>query len=322
MRGKLCQLGGLYLISLMLLSLLVACTSAPTEKPESPVGVPTFPVEMTDQAGRVVRIEKIPEKIISLAPSNTEIVYALGLEDRLVGVTEYCDYPEVAKEKPLIGGFSTVDIEKVVVIQPDLILATNIHKDEVLPQLERLGLTVLTLDPKTVDEILEAINLIGQCTGKKEEASHLVTEMKNRIKAVTDKTSALPEAQRLRVFYILWHDPLMTVSAETRIHELIVKAGGMNIAQDLEGGYPTMSLEAVLMANPQVIIAGSGHGTGENLPFQFALTEPRLAEVEARRNDRVYEIDADLTSRPAPRIVDGLEKLAEFIHPELFEESP
>ena len=322
MRGNLCQLGGLYLICLMLLSLLVACTSAPTEEPESPVGVPTFPLEMTDQAGRVVRIEKIPEKIISLAPSNTEIVYALGLEDRLVGVTEYCDYPEAAKEKPQVGGFSTVDIEKVVEIQPDLILATNIHKDEVTPQLKRLGLTVLTLDPKTVDEILEAINLIGRFTGKTKAASQLTTEMENRIKAVTDKTLALPEAQRPAVFYILWHDPLRTVSAEARIHELIVKAGGMNIAQDLEGGYPTMSLEAVIMANPQVIIAGSGHGTGENLPFQFALTEPRLAEVEARRNDRVYEIDADLTSRHAPRIVDGLEKLAEFIHPELFEESP
>lgn len=322
MRSKPSHLGGLCLISLMLLSILVACTSAPIEEPESPVEVPTFPVEMTDQAGRVVRIEKIPEKIISLAPSNTEIVYALGLEDRLVGVTEYCDYPEAAKEKPLIGGFSTVDIEKVVEIQPDLILATNIHKDEVLPQLERLGLTVLTLDPKTVDEIPEAINLIGWFTGKKEEASHLVTEMENRIKAVTDKTLALPEAQRPAVFYILWHDPLRTVNAEARIHELIVKSGGMNIAEDLEGDYPTMSLEAVLMANPQVIIAGSGHGTGENLPFQFALTEPRLAEVEARRNGRVYEIDADLTSRPAPRIVDGLEKLAEFIHPELFGESP
>lgn len=322
MRSKSSHLGGFCLISLMLLSLLVACTSAPTEEPEPPVGVLTFPVEMTDQAGRVVRVEKIPEKIISLAPSNTEIVYALSLEDRLVGVTEYCDYPEAAKEKPKIGGFSTVDIERVVAIQPDLILAANIHKKEVIPQLERLGFTVLTLDPKTVDEILEAINLIGWFTGKKEEASHLVTEMKNRIKTVTDKTLALPEAQRPAVFYILWHDPLRTVSAEARIHELIVKAGGMNIAQDLEGGYPTMSLEAVLMANPQVIIAGSGHGTGENLPFQFALTEPRLTEVEARRNGRVYEIDADLTSRPAPRIVDGLEKLAEFIHPELFGESP
>jgi len=276
---------------------------------------------MRDQTGRMVRIEKVPQKIISLAPSNTEILYALHLSDRLVGVTEYCDYPEAAKDKPKIGEFSTIDIEKVVEIQPDLILATNIHKDEVVPQLERLGLTVLTLDPKTIDEVLEAINLIGKFTGKKEEASQLVTEMRNRIKAITDKTDNLPETQRLRVFYILWHEPLMTVGSETRIHELIVKAGGINIAQDLAGDYPTISLEAVILANPQVIIAGSGHGTGENLPFQFALTEPRLKDVDAHRNDRVYAIDADLASRPGPRIVDALEKFAEFIHPELFKET-
>jgi len=320
MKDKLCRWGGFGIVFILLLGLIWACTPAPAEEPAPPAEGLAFPVEVTDQAGRVVRIEKMPEKIISLAPSNTEILYALGLEDRVVGVTEYCDYPEAAKEKPKIGGYSTVDIEKVVEIQPDLILAANIHKKEVIPELERLGLTVLTLDPKTIDQVLEAINLIGKFTGKTEEASKLISEMQARIKAITDKTETIPEAERPRVFYILWHDPLRTVSAETRIHELITKAGGINIASDLEGGYPTISLEAVLMANPQVIIAGSGHGSGKDAPFQFALTEPRLAEVEARKQGRVYEIDSDLTSRPGPRIVDGLEKLAQFIHPELFKE--
>jgi iron complex transport system substrate-binding protein len=273
---------------------------------------------MTDQAGRVVRIDKIPEKIISLAPSNTEILYALGLEDKLVGVTEYCNYPEAAKQKPTVGGFSTVDIEKVIEIEPDLILAANIHKDEVIPSLERLGLTVLTLDPKTVGDVLAAIELAGKFTGRVEQATRLTMEMESRIKAVTDKTSSLPEVERPKVFYILWHDPLMTVTPKTRIHELITKAGGINIASDLADDYPTISLEAVLIANPQVIIAGSGHGSGQDVPFQFALTEPLLAEVEARLKDRIYEIDSDLTSRPGPRIINGLEKLAEFIHPELF----
>lgn len=317
MRGKLFRLGLLLLILAILVSLFVACTP-PIEEPTPPVEGATYPVEVIDQAGRAVRIEKIPEKIISLAPGNTEIVYALELEDRLVGVTEYCDYPEAAKDKLKIGGFSTVDIEKVVEILPDLILAANMHKDEVIPELERLGLTVLTLEPKTIDEVLEAINLVGKFTDKKEKASLLTTEMKNRIKAVTDKTAALPEAQRLRVFYIIWHDPLMTAGSETRIHELIVKAGGVNIAQDLAGDYPTISLEAVIMANPQVIIAGGGHGSGEDVPFQFALTEPRLKNIDARRNERVYDTDSNLTSRPGPRIVDGLEELARLIHPEIF----
>jgi len=322
MPSKLRILLSICLITFLLSGLLVACTPSATEEPTPATGKADLPIEVMDQAGRLVKVSEMPEKIISLAPSNTEILYALGLEDKLVGVTEYCDYPEIAKQKPQIGGFSTVDIEKVVDIEPDLILATNIHKDEIIPQLERLGLTVAVLNPRTVDEVLEAINLVGQLTGKAEEASRLTTEMQNRIQAVTDKTAGIPEAQRPRVFYILWHDPLMTVGSETRIHEIMEKAGGINIAQDLTDEYPKISLEATIMANPQVIIAGSGHGSSQDMPFSYALTEPRLAEVAARQNNRVYEIDADLTSRPGPRIIDGLEKLAGFIHPELFKESP
>ena len=320
MRDKLYRSGLILLILSMLLVLLGACTPA-AEEPVPPADTPTLPLEVTDQTGRTVSIDRIPERIISLAPGNTEIVYALGLQDRLVGVTEFCDYPEVAKDKPKIGGFSTVDIEKVVEIQPDLILAANIHKDEVIPALEGLGLTVITLDPKSIDGVLQAINLVGKFTGRKDEASQLVTELKHRIKSVTDRTDTIPESQRPKVFYILWHDPLMTTGSGTRIHELMVKAGGLNIAHDLAGAYPTISLEAVILANPKILIAGGGHGAGKDIPYQFALTEPRLKDVDARQNNRVYEIDGNLSSRPGPRIVDGLEQFAEFIHPELFKEA-
>lgn len=311
-------LAALYLVLAMLVSLLAACTPVSEELPLPDAGVSTFSLEVTDQAGRVVRIEKMPEKIISLAPSNTEIVFALGLADRLVGVTEFGDYPEAAKDKPKIGGFNTIDIEKVVAIEPDLILATNIHQKEVIPALERLGLTVLTLDPKTLDEVLESITLLGRATGKQEAAAQLVAEMSNRIKAVTDKIANLPEAQRPRVFYVMWHEPLMTVGSDTRIHELIGLAGGINIAQEIGEGYPTMSLEAVIQANPQVIVAGSGMGEGAKLPFQFVVTESRLKDVDARINNRIYEINTDLIGRPGPRIVEALEQLAKMIHPEIF----
>jgi len=316
-----CKEGLLFIVIVVFLGLIVSCSSSVNEVPAVQQDASAFPLEMQDQAGRTVRIEKLPEKVISLAPSNTEILYALGLEDKLIGVTEYCSYPEAAKQKPKIGGYSTVDIEKVIEIEPDLILAANMHKDEVVPQLEKLGLTVLTINPRTVNEVLEAINLVGKFAGKASEASQLTAEMENRIKAVTDKTASLPDAQRPRVFYVLWHDPLKTVNSETRIHELMVKAGGVNIAGNLAGEYSTISLESVIMSNPQVIIAGSGHGSSKDIPFQFALTEKRLADVEARLNNRIYKIDSDLTSRPGPRIIDGLEKLAEFIHPELFKES-
>lgn len=306
------------IVSTVLTSFLGACTPA-TEEPVPPVQIePAFPLDVIDQMDRVVTIEKMPERIVSLSPGHTEIVFALGLEDRLVGVTEFCDYPEAAKDKPKIGGFSTVDIERVVGIQPDLILAANIHKKDVILKLEGLGLPVVCLDPTTLEEVLEAITLVGKCSGQEKKASRLVTEMGDRIKAITDKTSNLTQAERPRVFYIIWHDPLMTVGSDTRIHELIELAGGINIAQDLPGGYPTISLETVIQANPQVIVAGTGHGEGANMPYQFALTEERLRDVDARVNDRAYEINTDLVGRPGPRMVDGLEQMAKVIHPEIF----
>jgi len=276
------------------------------------------PGTFTDDLGRGVSIEGIPQRIISLAPSNTEILFALGLGDRVVGVTEFCNHPEAAIAKPKIGGFSTVDIERIVALEPDLILASSVHEARVIPTLEQFGLTVVALAPKTVDGVLANIILVGKITGRSQEATQLVTSLRKRIKAITDKTDSLPESQRPSVFYVLWHEPLMTVGSEARIHELIVKAGGINIAQDLTGDYPKISLEAVILANPQVIIAGSGHGTGEDSTFQFAKTEPRLENIDARHNNRVYKIDADLPSRPGPRIVDALEELARLIHPEIF----
>lgn len=297
-------------IGIVLLSLLV-CVAGGCQ-PQSQPG--TF----TDDLGREISIEGIPQRIISLAPSNTEILFALGLGDRVVGVTEFCNHPEAAIAKPKIGGFSTVDIERIVALEPDLILASSVHETKAIPRLEQLSLTVVALAPKTLDRVLANIVLVGEVTGRSQEATHLVTSLRKRIKAITDKTDSLPESQSPRVFYVLWHEPLMTVGSEARIHELIVKAGGINIAQDLTGDYPTISLEAVILANPQVIIAGSGHGTGEDSTFQFAKTEPILEDTNARHNNRVYKIDADLPSRPGPRIVDALEELARLIHPEIF----
>jgi len=296
-------------VFLVLLSLFVACAPLPQE-------VASFPIEVTDQLGRVVKLDKIPERIISLAPSNTKVLFALGLADKVVGVTDYCNYPPEALEKPSIGGFSTPNIEEVIALSPDLILATSIHEKRIIPQLEGRGMTVFALNPKTLDEVLESIILVGEITGQDEEASQLVAEMRNRVKAVTDKTDNLAEAQRPRVFYVTWHDPLMTAGSGTLHDELIVKAGGINVARDLID-YADISLEAVIQANPEVIIAGVGMGSGEDLPFEFAKTEPRLGNVDARINHRVYSLSIGLF-HPAPGIVDALEKLAEFIHPELF----
>jgi len=312
MKNKIRWLAAVCLVSAILLCLCpgIACSPSPEEAVSSPI-------EITDQLGRVVRLEALPKRIISLSPGNTEILFALGLDDRLVAVTDYCNYPPEAEEKASIGGYSTPNIEEIIALSPDLILATSIHEKRIIPQLEEKGLPVLALNPRTLDEVLAAITLAGEVAGKEAEAAALVAEMRGRIKAVTDRTDGLPREQRPRVFFVTWHDPLMTPGSETRHAELIRLAGGINIGQELTG-YSEISLEAVISANPEVIIAGVGMGTGKDQTLQFVYTESRLSDTDALRNNRVYAVYTDLAGRPGPRIIDALEQFAQFIHPELF----
>jgi len=276
------------------------------------------PGDLVDDLGRTITIDRIPQRIISLAPSNTEILFALGLGDRVIGLTEYCNYPEAATTKPEVGGFSTVDIEKVVSLEPDLVLATRIHGKTVIPALEELGLTVLALAPTSIDGVLSSITLIGEITGQHRQASQLVNDLRTRIKTVASKTRKLAPNQRPRVLYLTWHDPLMTAGTETLANDLIDKAGGQNIAYDISGDR-AIDLETVVHRDPQVIIASVGMGTGEDLPWQYVKTESRLEDTQALVDKRVYKIDGDIIHRPGPRIADALELMAQFIHPEIFE---
>jgi iron complex transport system substrate-binding protein len=275
------------------------------------------PGNIVDGLGRSVTIDKIPQRIVSLAPSNTEILFALGLGDKVVGVTEYCNYPQEAMTKPKVGGFSNVDIEKVVSLEPDLVLATHIHGKTVIPALEKLGLTVVAITPGSLNEVLDSITLVGKITGQSREASKLINDLGTRIEAVMDKTRILSPDQKPRVFYITWHDPLMTAGTETLADDVISSAGGQNIAYDISGD-KAINLETVIYRDPQVIVASVGMGSGEDLPWQYVQTEPRLENTQALLNDRVYKIDGDVIHRPGPRIVDALEQMAQFIHPELF----
>jgi iron complex transport system substrate-binding protein len=267
--------------------------------------------------GRMVTLEGIPEKIVSLAPSNTEILFSLGLEAKIVGVTRFCDFPAAASEKPKVGGYADADVEQILAAEPDVIFITNIHVDEVLPALENLGQTVVVIDPRNLDQVLDSFVLIGKVTGTDKKATEIVTDMKARMKKITDKTSKLTPEDKPRVFYVMWHDPLMTVGGDTRIHEMIEAAGGTNIFINTEG-YPTIELETLVEANPQVIIAGTGMGDGEDSPFTFAKTESRLENSEARKNQKIYEINTDIVGRPTERMIDGFEQMAALIHPDLF----
>lgn len=310
MSRKFSKLCSIYLVFVIALVFLASCASPPENALPGPI-------QLTDQLGRMVRFNQPPQRIISLAPSNTEILFALGLSDRLVAVTDFCDYPPEVKQKPSIGGFTTPNIEKIISFSPDLILATSMHEKAIIPQLEQRGLTVFALAPKTLDDVLASIKLVGQATGREKEATELLAEMQKRIKTVTEKTSNLPEDKRPAVFYLTWHDPLMTSGAGTLHYELIQKAGGRTIFPEIVGTQ-SVDLESIIARNPQVMIAGIGMAAGEDKTFQYLKTETRLQNTEAAKNGRIYKIDEHLTGRAGPRIVDGLEQFAKCIHPEIF----
>jgi iron complex transport system substrate-binding protein len=294
-----------FLAALLSLALvLTACT--PTEQTPTPQYV-------FDDLGRLVAINGTPQRIISLAPSNTEILFALGLGDKVVGVTDWCDYPPEALEKEKVGEYANPDIEKIVALNPDLILAGYGNPIEVVYTLAGLGLTVYGIKTTDLDDLLNDIRRVGEITDKEVEAQALTSEMDNRIQVVTNQTQEL--GQRPRVFYIVWGgegSALWTAGSGTFIHELIEKAGGVNICQNITG-YATISIEDVLARDPEIIITSEWS-------YDWAINATELASTNASQTGRIYTLDDDLVQRPGPRLVEGLEWFAHFIHPEIFGE--
>lgn len=273
-----------------------------------------FPLTITDDLDREVTIARQPERIISLSPVNTEILFALELGEKVVGITNICNYPPQAQEKEKIGDYNNPNLEKIIELEPDLILASHGNPIELIDQLERLNYTVVGLNPKNIDDVISSITMVGKITGKDEEATKLTEEMEERIEAVLSKTSNLVENNRPRVLYVVWYKPLWTAGSGTFIDELIQKAGGANIAGDIPG-WPQMNLEVVLGKNPQVVIVGEGHPGGL---VETVRKESLLETIDAFKYNQIYTIDADIVSRTGPRIVDALEEMARIIHPEIF----
>jgi iron complex transport system substrate-binding protein len=291
-----------FLVALLSLALvLTAC---------SPGGQTPVINYVFDDLGRLVAINGTPQRIISLAPSNTEILFALGLGGKVVGVTDYCDYPPEALSKTKVGGYANPDIEKIVALNPYLILAGYGNPIEVVYTLAGLGLTVFGIKTTDLADLLNDIRRVGEITDKEVEAQALTSAMESRIQAVTNQTEELE--QRPRVFYIVWHDPLWTAGSGTFINELIEKAGGVNIFGNVTG-YPMVSIEDVLALNPEIIITSEWS-------YDWAQNATELASTNASQTGRIYTCDDNLVQRPGPRLVEGLEWFAYFIHPEIFGE--
>jgi iron complex transport system substrate-binding protein len=243
------------------------------------------------------------------------MIYALGLQDKLVGVTSYDNYPPDAKSKTIVSDFSTIDMEKIVNAKPDLVLADSIQQKDTIPALEKMGITVYTMSPNTMDEIYHDLKTLGQITGKTKEADALAAGLTARVQAVADKTTKLTVNNKPRVLFVTWYDPIWTAGHHTMIQSLIEKAGGTNIAADLNG-YATITLESVIQRNPQVIIVTNSMGD-QHTTLDYIKSNDQFKATDAVKNGKVYEIDADVFGRTTPRIVDGLETLAKLLHPEL-----
>ena len=276
-------------------------------------------VTITDDLGVTVTIENPPERIVSLSPANSEILFALGLDEKIVGVTEYCTYPEAALSKEKIGGFSTVNIEKVSVLNPDLIVAADGNSEETVAHLRELGFTVITINADTIDTTLDDILLLGKATGADDEAEALVSSMKEDLAEIAEKTSA---EEKPTILHCMWTDPLWVSGSGTFQDEMITAAGGINAAA-AEEGWVALTMEKFLTMNPDIIVVDSGNGMGvgaDDALRDFFLKDPRMQSLSAVQNERVYVVNADIIDRGGPRIVEGVEALAEIAHPDIFGE--
>ena len=291
-----------FLVLLLSAVLVLAACTTPVETPTQYV---------VDDLGRLVAINGTPQRIISLAPSNTEILFALGLGDEVAAVTMYCDYPPEALDKEKVGDYYGPDIEKIVALQPDLVLATDFHRFDLIPALEQQGFAVFAVAPQTLDDVLESIERIGDITEREAEASQLVNEMTSKIETVEEQTREL--GQKPSVLYMTWHDPMWTIGRDTWIDDLINIAGGANIfSQNFEGG-AMVQIEWVILQNPEVIITSEWS-------YDWALNATELASTNASQTGRIHTFDDDLAQRPGPRLVQGLDWFAYLFHPDIFEE--
>jgi iron complex transport system substrate-binding protein len=311
---------------------LAACGAPATTAPPPSISVPvsqtaapapvTYPVTLRDDAGRQVTVRRQPARIVSAAPSTTEILFALGLGDRVVGVTTFCDYPEAAKSKPKIGGLRP-NLEAVVAQQPDLVLGVRGTPDDLIAALETQQIPVAILNPSDFAGVLANIRAVGQMTDTAAAAAQLVETMQQRWDAVAAK--AKTATTRPRVLYeIDASDPaaISAAGAGTFIDAMITAAAGANVVAALAPGqqYPKLSAEAVLTANLDLIILGDAQ-FGQSA--ETVARRPGWSTLSAVQRGAIAGIaDSNLTSRAGPRLVDGLEVVAKAIHPELFGPPP
>jgi len=275
-------------LALLAILLLSACAVAPTPTPTLSPTEAAFPVTVTDAAGRTVKLEKQPTRIISLAPSTTEILFALGLGDKVVGVDAFSNYPPEAKGKTQVGSFSQIDLEKVVGSQPDLVLAASLHAKGVVPELERRNIPVAVIEAKDIQDVFTKIELIGQMTGTRKEATALAGSLRKKLDEITAKVKMAKSLPRV---YWELDNTLFSVGPGSFLDDVIAKAGGVNIASDAKTPYPQLSNETIVLKDPEVIILAD---TPYGETAAQVMARPGWATISAVKNKRIVEDRASL----------------------------
>jgi len=271
---------------------------------------------LTDQVGREVTVPENPSSIVSLAPNITEILFAVGAGDRVVGVTVFSDYPAEAASIPVVGTYISPNLEAIVALEPDLVIATaDGDKREALEFLEQIGIPVYVINPKGVDAVVDTVIEIGSLVGEDDAARAIADEMQD---VMYDVELRVADLQPVSVLMALDVEPLITVGTETFAHELIERAGGVNVSGSRMVRYPRFSMETVIVSAPEVIVIPSmsfESDTDRALAFFTA-----YSTIPAVKTGRIHVIEADLVTRPGPRIVLGLRALAAVLHPDAFKE--
>lgn len=307
------KLGFLFLVILLSVTFITGCSvqsnDASNHQSQNEQSEISYPMTVKDSLGNEVTIPKEPERIVSLIPSNTEILFALELGEKVVGVTTNDNYPEEVKNLPKVGDYN-INVEKVVELKPDLVVAQAANEMTAVEQIKQLNIPVLILDAQSVDDVYKTIRLVAQVTNRQSKGEQVIEQMEKKKNEIIQKVSDASKENPVKVWIEL-DSNLFTVGGDGFLNELVELAGGENVAKDLSG-WPQISSEQVVKWNPDVILSAYG---GE----KEILTRKGWENVNAIKNQRVYSLDPDLSNRPGPRIIDGVEEIAKYLYPEQFQ---
>jgi len=271
---------------------------------------------VSDETGRSVRIPVPVRRVVSLAPSLTESIYALGMDELLVGDTDYCDYPEAATKKHKVGGATNPSLEEIAALKPDVVLVTKgLNRLETVQQLERLGIAAYATDPHTVDEIRGSLRRLAEILGSPAAGETLDREL---LQQETNLRGRLQNIPAKRVLFVVWTDPLISVGQHTFLADALVHAGAVSVVQSSQD-WPQMSLEEMVRLQPEYLVFASGHSETVSRDVDALAKRPGWDQLDAVKHRR-FAVISDAVNRPAPRLFSAVEDLARQLHPEAFVE--